>query len=64
MHSRGARRGKVWSLQYQRSSRYLLRYGEGWARRGFEKRLAGAALRAIQLVGAPHTCVVGRPRRA
>ncbi|MCP9488553.1 MAG: class I SAM-dependent methyltransferase [Solirubrobacteraceae bacterium MAG38_C4-C5] len=43
---------------------YLLRYGEGWARRGFEKRLAGAALRAIQLVGAPHTCVVGRPRRA
>ena len=41
---------------------YILRYGEGWEHPGFEMRPAGAALRAIQLMGAPHTCVVGLRR--
>lgn len=41
---------------------YLFRYGEGWEPRGFKLRPAGAALRAIQLIGTPHTCVVGRPK--
>jgi len=41
---------------------YILRYGEGWERSAFELRPERAALRAIQLLGAPHTCVVGLPR--
>ena len=41
---------------------YLFRYGAGWQRKAVKVRDGALTQQAIQLYGAPHTCVTGRPK--